>query len=132
MPFSLLFSNPKLLAGGVVIALALGYVGWLKFDNWGLENKIEKLEVHITALKADVVFAENETAKCGIQIDESNVRIIDLKESRVDRAEILDMLADNIKTITEITASNVKDIEDMPTPENCAEAMELLRQGVKP
>jgi cell division protein FtsL len=131
IPFAALLGNPKMLMMGVAAIAIAGYIGWLKFDIWGLENDIEKLEVHVTQLEADVLYAQNETAQCLIKIDETNSRIVDLKESTEHRSEILDLLKDNIDTVREITDAKVADINALVTPENCAEAMELLRQGVK-
>lgn len=127
-----LFGGSGLTAGIFLVAtLAVtGYVGVLKFDNWMKGNKIEKLELANRQLELDVQFEQGEVKACKARIDETNERIIDLKEDREARKEMFSLLQQNVDLIRDSSSARVADLESIPTPQNCEEAMNLLRDGL--
>lgn len=124
--------NQAMAIGAVVLFIAVGsYIGWLKWDVHSLEADKAKLAVQVVELKLDVEREKANTRQCIGKIESTNNRINDLKEANSNRTKIIGMLKDNIKAVKEVTKVRVAEIENIVTPENCKEAMALLRKGIQ-
>lgn len=126
------FGGSTLMAGAVLVAVlgVTGYVGFLKFDIWTLNRQIETLENEKRELELDLKHEEGEVKACKATVEQTNKRIDDLKEDRNSRDRMFDMLQENIDLIRENSSSRIEDLEDLPTPESCEDAMQLLRDGL--
>lgn len=124
--------NQAMAIGAVVLFIAVGgYIGWLKWDIHSLEADKAKLQVQVVELKLDVEREKANTRECIAKIESTNNRINDLKEANTNRTEIIGMLEDNIAAVKKVTEVRVTEIENIVTPENCEEAMALLRGGIR-
>jgi|AntRauTorcE11897_2_1112592.scaffolds.fasta_scaffold00078_90 exonuclease VII small subunit len=121
------------MAAGIALAVVLGiggYIGILKFEIWGLENDVARLENEKAALKVDVAFEQGEVKACKATVEQTNMRIEDLREDRDNRERMFDLLQDNVDLIRESTSGRIADLDKLPTPKNCEDAMQLLRDGL--
>lgn len=115
----------------IAVIMAAGiasYVGVLKFDIWQKENQIEDLKVENKRLELDVAHEKGEVKACKSRIQETNNRIEDLKS---DRKKVVSILTENLNMFRELSESRINNIKDAPTPQNCEEAMEFLREGLR-
>ena len=118
------------IGAAILVAVIAGYVGWLKLDIYNLNNDVAELKLEVRSLELDVEREKANVIECKAQIEGANDRIEDLKESAGHREDILKLLGENIDEVKKVTAAKVGGILDAPTPENCEEAMALLRAGV--
>ena len=115
----------------LVVGLGLaGYVGTLKFEIWSQGNTIATLENDKRELELSVEYEKGEVKACKAVVDQTNARIEDLREDRETRTRMFDMLQENVDLIRESSSARIADLEETPTPQNCEEAMTLLRNGL--
>lgn len=107
-----------------------GYIGLLKFDSWKDERRIDELEVQVMQLENTVEKKEIQLEACKDRITIINDRVEDLSQDSQSRNKVIEILADNIGTLRELSNERIDDIRDAPTPESCAAAMEFLREGL--
>lgn len=112
---------------GIFLAIFLSMAGLLAYQT----------QVAIPALKVEVQKEANRAIKfetqldgCKDKIELINDRIDDLALDREDRDKLIGTLNDSLASMREFSNDRIKDILDAPTPENCADAMTLLRRGI--
>lgn len=112
-------------ATGLLLVVFLGLGGWFAFQKFWV---IPELEREVDRLDAKVVRAEAEVDKCKSNIDMLNERVKAASKESEAKNKLLETLADQIGTISELNEERISVLRDAPTPETCEAAINLLRK----
>lgn len=115
----------KILLGGAA-ALSIGMAGtiaWLTFTKQGLEIDLLEAQGENTRIQFEL-------DTCRTKIDEQNAQIDQIRKDAEDDIALIDSVNDQLNKVIEIQDREVDRLKEIPVPQTCEEAQQLLRDNL--
>lgn len=115
----------KILAGGALVVF-LGMsatIGWLMFTKQGVELDLARAE-------NDKILLQTEIDNCRTKLDEQNTQIEQIRKDAEADIALFDSVNDQLNRVIEIQDREVDRLKDLPVPQSCEAAKQLLEDNL--